>query len=240
MYSIKSILAETAHRIWAYPKQRFSYYQEWNRALFLHWKVDAKALGAALPSDLNLDLFEGEAWVSLVAFTMERIRPRGLPAVSWISNFDEINLRTYVVRDGKPGVYFLNIEAGKRLSAGIARFLSGLPYAYAHMQRNHRDRFQSRFDLKGYFFKARYQVGEMQEEKSPLDLFLTERYCLYQQQNKQCFRYEIQHLPWQIHTVHVPELDLYYRIGDLELSSRPDKCHYSPGVQVIAWAKEHL
>ncbi|HUH26163.1 MAG TPA: DUF2071 domain-containing protein, partial [Flavobacterium sp.] len=117
MYTIKELLQHTEHRPWKHPKQTYSYYQEWNNALFFHWKVDKEELQKQLPKNLELDLYEGEAWISLVPFTMQKIRPRLLPSLSFISDFDEINLRTYVVKNGKPGVYFLNIEAGKKLSA---------------------------------------------------------------------------------------------------------------------------
>ncbi|MFI5140035.1 MAG: DUF2071 domain-containing protein, partial [Sphingobacteriales bacterium] len=77
--------------------------QEWNHSLFLHWKISVELLKPLIPKDLIVDTFEGESWISLVAFTMERIRPRGMPAVSAISNFHEINLRTCVLRDKAPG-----------------------------------------------------------------------------------------------------------------------------------------
>lgn len=240
MYSIKEILQETGHRNWAYPKKSFSYYQEWNRVLFLHWKVDQAALSELIPQGLCLDLYNGEPWVSLVAFTMEKIRPRGLPALSWISNFDEINLRTYVIRDGKPGVYFLNIEAGKSLSSRIARYLSGLPYTYSRIRRNKNTGYQADFKARGFRFRADYQVGEQIQEKSPLDHFLTERYCLYNQSQNQLYRYEIQHLPWEIRQVGTSHLETHYPLGALDLSHTPDKLHYSQGVQVLAWNKEKL
>src|SRR5690606_29458642 len=110
--SIKDILKQTDHRSTEIPQTPYSFYQEWNRALFFHWKVDAESLLPFIPEGLEIDLFNNAAYISLVAFTMEEIRPKGFPALSFISNFNEINLRTYVIKDGKPGVYFLNIEAG--------------------------------------------------------------------------------------------------------------------------------
>lgn len=128
MRSIDAIINSIDHRPWELPATRWTYYQEWNRALFLHWKVPQDLLRPLVPPGLELDVHDGETWVSLVAFTMEQIRPRGLPAVGFVSNFEEINLRTYVRVGNKPGVYFLSIEAGNVLSAFIARNLSGLPY----------------------------------------------------------------------------------------------------------------
>ena len=105
--SKQSLLASVSHRTWPLPDRRWSYYQEWNNALFLHWKVPAKMLEQLLPKGLTLDTFNYEAWISLVAFTMEKIRPKHLPAFSPISDFHEINLRTYILHNNKPGVYFL-------------------------------------------------------------------------------------------------------------------------------------
>ncbi len=128
MKIIDDILSETKHRSFNYPKNKWRYYQEWNNALFLHWKVPFDALRNLVPQDLNLDTYDGEVYVSLVAFTMQKIRPRNLPAIKFISDFDEINVRTYIDNNNKKGVYFLNIEAEKQLSAFIAKTLSGLPY----------------------------------------------------------------------------------------------------------------
>lgn len=238
MYTIKELLQHTKHRPWKHPKQTYSYYQEWNKALFFHWKVDAEELQKQLPENLELDLHEGEAWISLVPFTMQKIRPRLLPSVSFISDFDEINLRTYVVKNGKPGVYFLNIEAGKKLSADIARLLSGLPYQYSNIQRNQTDQYQAKFQQKNFLLKAKYNIGKPVQQKTPLDLFLTERYCLYVDNNDKLYRYEIQHLPWEIHELYTSKLEIQYQIGTIKLSTPPNLMHYSKGVQVIAWEKE--
>lgn len=98
--TISDILDTTGHRPWPLPEGNWSYYQEWNNAVFLHWRVDNDAIRKMVPADLELELFDRSAWVSLVAFTMEKIRPRILPAVGLVSNFHEINIRTYV-RSGK-------------------------------------------------------------------------------------------------------------------------------------------
>jgi len=89
-----------------------------------------------VPKELEIDLFKGKPWVSVVAFTMENIRPKNIPAFSPISNFHEINIRTYVKMNNKNGVYFLSIEGGKRLSCKIAKFISDLPYRYSIIDRS--------------------------------------------------------------------------------------------------------
>jgi len=232
---IKELLKLTTHRADDLPKGGYSYYQEWNRALFFHWKVDAIALKQFIPDHLELDLFNNEAYISLVAFTMEQIRPRFLPAFSPISNFDEINLRTYVVRDGVAGVYFLNIEAGKILSVALSKMLSGLPYEHAEMSRNNLDNFQSIFHKKGFSFNVTYDVGEVIEDKTDLDDFLTERYSLFVDIGADLFRYDIHHIPWPLNKLKLYALETNYILESINLNELPIKVHYSSGVQVVAW-----
>ena len=120
-YGIGEILNTTDHRPWAIPNESWKYYQEWNHSIFLHWQVELSELQKFVPKELEIDLFEGKPWVSVVAFTMEKIQPKNLPAFPPISNFDEINIRTYIKSNNKTGVYFLSIEGGTRLSYQIAK-----------------------------------------------------------------------------------------------------------------------
>lgn len=239
----KSLLQHVSHRTWPLPDRKWSYYQEWNHALFLHWKVPADILKQFLPHELILDTFNGEAWVSLVAFTMEKIRPRNLPAFSPLSKFHEINLRTYILHNGKPGVYFLNIEAQKSLSALVSRTLSGLPYQKARIKRaklEDHETYTSHFKQKGFEFAAAYRFSDTPVSKSDLDGWLTERYCLYLDRGAKNYVYEVHHLPWELQEVHITELRTHYRIGEIDLNRAPDLVHYSKGVNVIAWNKEVL
>src|SRR5581483_12444548 len=128
MTNIAAILSSTSHRPYELPVTQWKYYQEWNQALFLHWKVPLAVLRKYVPEQLHIDDFNGDYYVSLVAFTMQKIRPRNLPAVKFLSNFHEINIRTYIDNGNKKGVYFLSMEAGKLLSTFVAKKLSGLPY----------------------------------------------------------------------------------------------------------------
>lgn len=235
------ILNKKNHRPWEVPKKDWSYYQEWNEAVFLHWEIDPDLIQPLLPKSLKVDCFENKAWISLVAFTMEKIRPKFLPPFPPISNFLEINLRTYVIRDGKPGVYFLNIEAGNTLSAFIAKKLSGLPYEKAEMIRDLKKKsYVSNFLLKNFKFNISYEIGNTINSKSAADLFLTERYCLYLEKESSLYRYEIHHLPWEINHLKINTLTTNYFLKNINLNKKPDLVHYSKGVQVIAWNKENL
>lgn len=237
--SIKDILQETKHRPYALPPGRWVYYQEWNRAIFLHWKVPVGTLRKCVPQALNLDTFEGDAYISLVAFTMEQIRPRYLPAVSLVSDFHEINLRTYIENDERKGVYFLNIEAAKQLSVFMAKTLSGLPYEKSSIRRTDHQ-YQSSNRKKGFSFHCDYTVEGKLSDKSTLDQWLTERYCLYLDEGESVYRYDIHHKEWELHDMGIKHLDVDYQLGDFTLSAEPDAVHYSDGVQVLAWNRAEV
>jgi len=240
MKSISDLLAQIEHRPWELPKGNWKYYQEWNNALFLHWAVPADILQKYLPGNLTLDTYEGTAYVSLVAFTMEKIRPRQLPAVSYISDFHEINLRTYIDIGNKKGVYFISMEAGKSLSAFIARSMSGLPYEKALMFRDDK-RYTSKNAKRDFALDAVFEIKETVTTKTDLDRWLTERYSLYLDEKNSIYRYEVHHKEWEIKNVEVKTLDLKYKIGDLDFSKlKPDLMHYSDGVKVLAWGKEKV
>ena len=108
--------------------------QEWRNLLFVHWKVDAALVEAALPPGLRPDLFRDEAWVGIVPFEMRGVRPRGLPAVPKLSFFLELNVRTYVIdRAGRPGVWFLSLDCDQPLACALARRFFHLNYRDAAM-----------------------------------------------------------------------------------------------------------
>lgn len=243
MQAIRELLALKEHRPFAMPSGRWIYYQEWNNALFLHWEVPAEILQLLIPESLTLDLFEGKGWVSLVAFTMNKIRPRHLPAVDFLSDFHEINLRTYVVHEDKPGVYFLNIEAEKLLSVLVAKGMSGLPYEKAYMTRTKvagTNIYQSANPAKGFQLNVKYKVVNAPYHKTALDFFLTERYCLYVDRSKKLYRYDIHHEEWGMATVTLQHLELDYKKGSLLLDAKPQQVHYSKGVRVLAWRRREI
>ena len=233
---IKEILNSTSHRPWELPANPWSYYQEWNDVLFLHYQVSLEELESFVPDGLELDLFVGKPWVSLVAFTMEKIRPRYIPSFAPISDFPEINVRTYVKANGKSGVYFLSIEAGKRLSCQLAKVLSGLPYRYSKIKRTG-NRYESQNSLFGDNMQIQYAVGKDIDTKTELDIWLTERYALFQDINKSLVSFDLHHKEWKINSVEIRNLNLQYeRFGKL-INNNPDRMHYSKGVKVLAWGK---
>lgn len=235
--TIQEILNVTGHRPWTIPTKQWKYYQEWNDAVFLHWQVDLKELQKIVPGDLEIDLYEGKPWVSLVAFTMEKIRPRNLPPFSLISDFDEINIRTYVRNNNKAGVYFLSIEGGNRISCKIAKTLSELPYRYSKLIRQ-----GSFYSSENREFKDKmnisYKIGQKLTEKTGLDKWLTERYALFQDTSISINEFEIHHIEWPTYEIDLKEIEIDYPRFKNFVNNLPDRTHYSTGVQVIAWDKK--
>src|SRR5437016_12362320 len=130
---MSAVLQEAAHCPWPLPAGPWVMAQSWRDLLFAHWQVDAAALRSLLPPQLQIDTFEGSAWLAVVPFRMTGVRLRGTPALPWLSAFPELNVRTYVKCEGKPGVWFFSLDAGNALAVTIARAWFHLPYFRARM-----------------------------------------------------------------------------------------------------------
>jgi uncharacterized protein YqjF (DUF2071 family) len=233
---IHEIFNSKEHRPWELPSHKWKYYQEWNDAIFLHWKVDAHELIKFIPKDLEIDTFQESAWVSMVAFDMKNTRPFFLPPFSPISDFHEINIRTYVKFKEKPCVYFLSIEGGRKISCWIAKKMSNLPYQYSKMKRLN-GKYAATNVSNNTQFDIEFKIGDELKEKSDLDKFLTERYALVQESQNQLNYFEIHHIEWPIHQLKIQSLEIKYPKFESIIHSTPDLVHYSPGVQVLAWDK---
>ncbi|MBO0324392.1 DUF2071 domain-containing protein [Muricauda sp. CAU 1633] len=234
--TIQEILNTTNHRPWEIPNQGWKFYQEWNNAIFLHWQVDIEELKRFVPDQLEIDLYEGKPWVSVVAFTMEKIRPKNFPSFPPISNFDEINIRTYVKQEDKSGVYFLSIEGGTNLSCKVAKGISELPYRFSTIKRTENEIESSNLEFNDWMHVV-YQIGKEIKEKTELDKWLIERYALYQDSKTAINEFEIHHLQWPINEIDIKTLEMnYQRFGKL-LGGNPNKVHFSKGIRVIAWGK---
>jgi len=232
---IKTILRDYNHRPWPLPNSPWRYYQEWLDLLFLHFQVDYDLLRPLVPAELQIDQHEGSCYVSLVAFKMQNIRPRYLPAFRPISDFYEINVRTYIDQNGKKGVYFIHIEASKYLSALVAKKLSGLPYEESTMMRDAQG-YHNLNQERGFSLKTIFEVTDEFKIKSSLDTWLTERYCLYLDKSDGIYCFDIHHPEWPLFSVQLQECQLNYTTGDIHLHNENIALmHYSPGVQVLAW-----
>ena len=115
------------------PRQPWIMRMRWADLLFAHWPMDPAILRPLVAPDLDLDTFDGRAWLGIVPFRMEAVAPRGLPAVPRLSVFPELNVRTYVTHQGRPGVWFLSLDAASPLTVIGARRWFHLPYVHARM-----------------------------------------------------------------------------------------------------------
>ena len=190
-------------------------YQWWRNLAFLHWSFPVEVLRARVPFELEIDTFDGMAWVGLVPFTMTGVRPRGLPAVPGLSVFHELNVRTYVHAGGVPGVWFFSLDAASALAVWGARTFYHLPYFQADMRlRRSEERFEyvsHRADRRGSpaSFEAVWRVGDPVETpvSDTLEFFLTERYCLYARRRGHLHRHRVRHVPWPLRRAHLDLLD---------------------------------
>ena len=127
-------LESTAHRPWPLPSGRWAWRQSWRDLLFAHWPVAVADVRPLVPPALAIDTYDGATWLGIVPFRMAGVMLRPLPDLPWVSAFPELNVRVYVTRDGRPGVWFLSLDAANPLAVAAARLLFHLPYYNADME----------------------------------------------------------------------------------------------------------
>ena len=202
-----AILKEHAHRPWPMPGTPWIMTQTWLDVLFAHWAVEPELLRARVPAELELELFDEQAWLGIVPFRMSNVAPRAIPAVPMMSAFPELNVRTYVRVGDKPGVFFFSLDATNQVAVGIAKSIFSLPYYAAAMEvttNNGSIRYSSRRTASGSpaaeLVGTYHPAGNVfQASPGSLEYFLTERYCLYTvDDDRQTFRLEIHHPPWPL------------------------------------------
>ena len=184
-------------------------HQRWHGLVFLHWAFSPETLRALVPAGLELDCFDGRAWVGVTPFSVTRMRPSFLPPLPVVSRADEINVRIYVHRDGVPGIWFPSLEITHRLAVLGARLAYRLPYFHARM-RVDRDgdsvSFASeRSGSSRAALDAEWRLGRPRApaELGSLEFFLIERYVLYSGDRTTLLRARIHHRPWPLRQVTV-------------------------------------
>jgi uncharacterized protein YqjF (DUF2071 family) len=188
-------------------------FQRWVHLLFLHWSFAPEIVQMTLPHALQTDTFRGTAWVGIVPFFMRGVRPAGFVPVPGISNFLELNLRTYV-RDecGRPGIWFYSLDANQPLAVSIAKAAFALPYEFAKMSAKvsdgEIDYCSRRYGFKNslhYQYRTSEQLGEA--AFGSLEFFLVERYRLFARRGNKLFTGRVHHSPYQIRKVTVIKAD---------------------------------
>ncbi|NUO48362.1 MAG: DUF2071 domain-containing protein [Polyangiaceae bacterium] len=211
--------------------------QRWRQLFFLHWIYDAEEVAPLVPKGMSLDLWEGRAYVGLVPFLMEGIRPAWLPR-AFAMDFLETNLRTYVIVNGEPGVLFFSLEASSLLAVKAARYGWGLPYYFAKMSSSREgDRVRYESARRGAHADLRLDasIGEALGPSAPgtLEHFLLERYLLFTSWRDRIYRGQVHHAayPAQRATVHHVESTLLEAAG-LPPGRGEPLAHYASGVDV--------
>lgn len=230
----------------------------WRDLLFAHWRVPAAGLARLIPSGLTLDVHEQQAWLGIVPFRMTAVRPRWCPSVPGLSAFPELNVRTYVRGpDGRPGVWFFNLDAHQSLAVALARVGFALRYLRARVRCR---------DVSGWIeyaservhraappakLVARYRptaapARPVEPRDAALTAWLTERYCLYATRPmgastpRAIYRGDVHHAPWSLQPAEAEfeHLDLTREYG-LDLVGAP-LLHFARRLDVVAWLPQRV
>lgn len=251
-------LGEVEHRPYPAPAGRWTMHMSWQQLLFAHWPFSPHTMRERItaacggwPAALELDTYEGQAWLSIVPFRMARTGLRLWPTALGPHTFLELNVRTYVTAGGKPGVFFFSLDAASPLAVAVARRAYHLPYFRARMSctaepdgalayhsvRTHRAAPPAEL-------RARYQPTgpPALAQAGSLEHWLTERYCLYAVDRKlRCTRTEVHHVQWPLRpvqaTFHENQLASCH---DFTLPDSPPLTQYVDNLDVIAWPPERV
>lgn len=229
-------LEEVDHRPWPLNGKPWVMGQTWKGLLFAHWPIAVEALRPHVPETLEVEQYGGSAWLGITPFRVVSLRLHGLPPVPGLSDFLELNCRTYVRRSDRPGIWFFSLDASSRLAVEAARRTYRLPYRHARIDLEAAT-FTARREGEAAFFSASYDArGQAKSARAgSLEHFLVERYCLYAADGE--LRADIHHPPWQLQQAEV-ELD-QRSISPVPLDGEP-LCHYAHRQDVVIWAPEQI
>ncbi|MFN2498457.1 MAG: YqjF family protein [Pyrinomonadaceae bacterium] len=224
-------------------------HQTWGKLLFMHWRIDAKQLRPLIPEPLEIDTFDGSAWIAITPFTMWDIRglPPFLPALPGLSSLHELNVRTYIYFEGVPGVWFFSLDANSAAAVMAARAFYHLPYFNAEIELenegNRVDYSLVRTDHPPAKIDTSWQIGEPLPLSEPdsIEFFLTERYCLYSESGDDLYRARIHHEPWPLQDAQLISLDsTMIESHDIKTPKGEPLLHYCEELSVNIWPIKKL
>jgi hypothetical protein len=233
-------LRETAHRPWPLPDDGWVLAQTLDDVLLAHWPVSERALRPLVPRALELERHGGSCWLSVVAFHVSALRLRGTLPLPLLSSFDEVNVRTYVRRRGRPGIWPFSLDTSSLAAAEAARRAFHLPF---HRARIHLDRAGDWLSVscargEGEAFTARV-VGRgrpFRARPGTLEHFLTERYCLYTARPG-LHRAEIHHAPWELRRAEGKVVPATLTPESVRLAGEPI-LHVAARTDILLWPLE--
>ncbi|MFL5244392.1 MAG: YqjF family protein [Gemmataceae bacterium] len=223
--------------------------QQWRNVLFIHWKVPQNEVLFHLPSELELDTWDSAAWITAVAFRLD-IGLRGLPKFMSFSDLLELNLRTYVRRNGKPAIYFLSIHANSKIAVALARRFTPLPYAFAPITYRDSPK-EALFDCPNPATTGERPIlrveftpkGSCEEVAAhSVGAWLLERYRAYVlDKGGRLYSLSVEHPRWQVKEIVLESMvsGLGERWG-LDLDRKPDCWHFSSGTDAVLWPFEAI
>ncbi|HEU5476228.1 MAG TPA: DUF2071 domain-containing protein [Gaiellaceae bacterium] len=233
-------LRRVGHRPFPLPASRWTLGQTWEHTFWAHWPVPLADVRLRVPDDLEIEEYDGSAWLGIQFFRVRALRARGALPVPGISSFLQLNLRTYVRGpDGLPGVWFFSIDASSRLAAIGVRRIYRVPAFYARMTLEPIADWQEaecvRVGEPGRVFAARYRpTGEtFHTEAGSLESFLTERYRIFTADA----RAEMHHDRWLLSPAEA-EVELA-SISPLVLDGAP-RCHFAFRQDALIWPPEPI
>lgn len=244
-YAPHPALSAIEHRPWQLLANNWSWNQTWADLLFAHWPIARDQLRSLVPRELEIDGFNDQYWIGVVPFWMENIYRRPFPRLPLLNRFCELNVRTYVRYQGKPGVYFFSLDAANRTAVFAARSLFGLPYYYANMsirRVNGSIHYQStRRCSPTTSFSGEYggQGDVKLSQFGSLEYFLTERYCLFtvDPQGRVTIA-EIHHAPWPLQQgwANIKHNTMTVPLG-IALQGEPI-LHFAKRIDVAIWSPQ--
>ncbi|WP_257131809.1 YqjF family protein [Bacillus sp. AFS017336] len=219
--------------------------QSWENVLFMHWPISAKLLQTHIPKELTIDTYDGTAWLGIVLFSTNGVYLRGMPSISLLPICPEINVRTYVKYNGKPGVYFLSLDVSNWVLYTIAKHWFHLSYFPANISSQkiknifhfESKRIKSKKEIIQFDCKFETNSNDYLAKEDTLEHWLTEKYCFFSNDQKgNIYRCDIDHTQWTLQNV-----DLTISINTMctplnfRLPNTSPITHFSPGVETILW-----
>lgn len=250
-YTADLILQQADHRPWELPQSPWMMAQSWQKLLFAHWAIPADKVRPFISQGLELDCFDGMAWIGVVPFLMNHVRWRFLPPIPTTTTFPELNVRTYVTAGDKQGVWFFSLDATSQLAVISARLGFHLPYFSAKMSISQNadgwivyDSHRIHRGAPTANFIARYRpISDVfYSEVGSFDEWLTERYCLYAADKRgTVYRCEIQHEKWRLQRAEAElSLNTMDQASQLCFPDEAPILHYADNIDVLTWLLEKI